>query len=123
MKSKIIIDLDNTITIDESDVTYENKKVNKEVVQKLEKFKSLGFEIVIHTARNQKTFNGNIGKITLNTVPVITQWIKKHNIPCDELIIGKPWCGERGFYVDDKSIRPDEFIKLTNEEIQKLIDN
>ena len=35
--------------------------------------------------------------------------------------LGKPWPGRGGFYVDDKSIRPDEFLKLSYEEILALI--
>ena len=34
-------------------------------------FSKKGFDIVIHTSRNMRTYNGNIGYINLNTIPVI----------------------------------------------------
>jgi len=37
-------------------------------------------------------------------------------VPFDGLRFGKPFA-ENGFYVDDRAIRPDEFLKLTEEEI------
>ncbi|MNW19162.1 hypothetical protein D3C71_2190280 [compost metagenome] len=52
---------------------------------------------------------------------MIIDWLKKHNVPHDEIYVGKPWCGHEGFYVDDKSIRPDEFAKLSYEEIKRLV--
>lgn len=39
----------------------------------------------------------------------------------DEIIIGKPWCGYDGFYVDDKAIRPSEFTSLNYEQIKELL--
>ena len=36
--------------------------------------------------------------------------------------MGKPWGGYGGFYVDDKAIRPSEFVKLTETEIKDLLD-
>jgi capsule biosynthesis phosphatase len=42
-------------------------------------------------------------------------------VPFDEVIVGKPWCGFDGFYVDDRSIRPKEFKDLSYEEVKKLL--
>jgi capsule biosynthesis phosphatase len=68
-----------------------------------------------------KTYNGDLAKINFYTLPILTKWLKKHNVPYDGIIMGKPWCGEDGFYVDDKAIRPKEFLELNEEEIKKLI--
>ena len=81
----------------------------------------MGFEIIIHTARNMNTFNGDLSKINTNTLPVIIKWLKDNEVPFDGIVVGKPWCGENGFYVDDKSIRPDEFLNLDYNEILKMI--
>ena len=81
----------------------------------------MGFEIVIHTSRNMRTHENNIGKITALTVPVILDWLSRHDVPFDELHVGKPWCGMEGFYVDDRALRPDEFIRLTIDEIRDLL--
>ncbi|WP_141347611.1 capsular biosynthesis protein, partial [Escherichia coli] len=84
--------------------------------------KELGYTITIFTARNMNTFSGNIGKINVHTMPVIIDWLNRNNIPYDEIIVGKPWCGTNGFYVDDKAIRPSEFISLSETEIAELLD-
>jgi len=117
---KIIIDLDGTLTLD-SDTSYEEKPVNHEVVEACKKYKAMGFEILISTSRNMRTYDGNIGKINVHTLPNILDWLEKHNVPYDEIHVGKPWCGFEGFYVDDKSIRPSEFAKLTYKEIKELL--
>lgn len=117
---RIIMDLDDTIcTTERGD--YKNSIPRSEIISQLHHYKSLGFEIVISTSRNMRTYNGNVGKISANTLPVIIDWLKKHNVPHDEIYVGKPWCGHEGFYVDDKSIRPDEFAKLSYEEIKRLV--
>ena len=68
-----------------------------------------------------RTYDGNIGKIAANTLPIIVDWLKKHDIPFDEIHIGKPWCGQEGFYVDDRAVRPSEFRKHSYDEIKKLL--
>ena len=58
----------------------------------------------------------------MNTLPVIIDWLDKHNVPYDEIYVGKPWCGFEGFYVDDKAIRPSEFVNLSYSEIMELLE-
>ena len=45
--------------------------------------------------------------------------LEKWEIPYDEIVYGKVWPGHKGFYVDDRTIRPDEFMKYTPEELEK----
>lgn len=111
-KKTLVVDLDDTLTIDESSIDYEEKQPNLPVIRRLRDFKGLGFKITINTARNMKSFNGNIGKINVVTLPIIINWLDKHDVPYDEIIVGKPYCGADGFYIDDKAIRPDEFARL-----------
>ena len=116
---RIVMDLDDTICSTKNG-DYANSTPNQEIIKKLENFKDLGFDIIISTSRNMRTYEGNIGKIAANTLPIIIDWLKKHNVPYDEIYVGKPWCGHEGFYVDDKAIRPDEFATLTYEQIKRL---
>ena len=67
------------------------------------------------------THDNSLGKIVAKTVPTIAEWLSLHDIPYDEIWVGKPWCGTDGFYVDDRAIRPDEFIALSYAEIMMLI--
>ncbi|WP_262388925.1 HAD hydrolase family protein, partial [Escherichia coli] len=115
-----IVDLDGTITTaDTSD--YKNVSPNIELIKQLIEYKKNGFSITICTARNMRTYDGNIGKINIHTLPLITEWLDSHEVPYDEIIVGKPWCGKEGFYIDDRAIRPSEFISLSFEEITSII--
>ncbi|MBP0444259.1 capsular biosynthesis protein [Roseomonas sp. SSH11] len=118
---RLVLDLDGTITLEDPGVPYAEKQPNLEVVEQIRRYKAQGFEIIIQSARNMRTFKGSVGKITAFTLPVIVDWLKKHDIPFDEIHVGKPWCGTDGFYVDDRAIRPDEFVKLSLDEIHALI--
>jgi capsule biosynthesis phosphatase len=62
-----------------------------------------------------------VGKINAVTLPLIIKWLDKHNIPYDEVHVGKPWCGQDGFYVDDRAVRPDEFVGKSYTEIRVLL--
>lgn len=117
---KLIMDLDNTLTIAGTG-DYQSVQPNTEVIEQLRSYQRQGFEIIIHTARNMRTHHGNLGKITKHTVPIILDWLKQHNVPFDELVVGKPWCGTEGFYVDDRAIRPSEFASMTYAEIRDLL--
>lgn len=117
---RLIIDLDETITLAAPD-GYENAVPNLPLIARLREYREAGFEIVINTSRNVRTFAGNIGKINAHTLPLILTWLERHEVPYDEIYVGKPWCGMEGFYVDDKSIRPSEFLQYSLSEIRALL--
>ncbi|MEC6815528.1 HAD hydrolase family protein [Photobacterium toruni] len=118
---KLIVDLDGTITLANTN-DYENVAPNLAVIAQLQHYHNQGFTITISTARNMRTYNGNVGQINIHTLPIITTWLKKHQVPYDEILVGKPWCGHEGFYIDDKAIRPSEFTSLSLDEINALLD-
>lgn len=118
---KLIVDLDGTVTLANTS-DYKNVLPNIELIKKLKKYKELGFTIVISTARNMRTYKGNVGEINIHTLPVIIEWLDRHNVPHDEILVGKPWCGHEGFYIDDRAVRPSEFNSLSFEEITALIE-
>jgi capsule biosynthesis phosphatase len=119
---KLIVDIDNTLctTIDSD---YKNSSPIYSVISKLQEYKDLGFTVVLFSSRNMRTYGSNIGKINIHTLPVIIEWLNRHNVPYDEVLIGKPWCGHDGFYIDDRAIRPSEFIKLSYDEIKLILSN
>lgn len=118
---RLVIDLDGTLTIDEPGVPYADKRPDLGVVAQIREYRRQGFEIVIATSRNMRTFSGSVGKINAHTLPVIIGWLQKHDIPYDEIHVGKPWCGTDGFYVDDRALRPDEFRTMSYEDIRALL--
>jgi len=119
-KGKIVIDLDGTLTIVDGSA-YGEERPNSAVVNALHEYRQMGFEIAIHTARNMRTHNSSMGKLTAKTLPIITDWLVRHNVPYDEIWVGKPWCGSDGFYVDDRAIRPSEFATLSKTQIDALL--
>jgi capsule biosynthesis phosphatase len=118
---RLVLDLDGTITIEDSSKSYSDREPNLAIVEQIRAYKELGYSIVIFSSRNMRTHQNSIGLINAHTLPVIIEWLKRHNIPFDEIHVGKPWCGTEGFYVDDRAIRPNEFLSMSLEEIQALI--
>ncbi len=118
---RLVFDLDGVLALDDPSRTYAEREPNMPLVEKLRQYKAEGFEIVICSARNMRTYEGQIGKINANTLPLIIDWLARQEIPYDEIHVGKPWCGTEGFYIDDRAIRPSEFLGLSLAEIQALI--
>ena len=123
MTKKIVIDLDETISSKADGMGYEHALPRDDVIAKMRQCRDMGFVICIFTARNMRTFEGNIGKINARTLPVIIDWLDNYDVPYDEIVVGKPWCGHEGFYVDDRAIRPNEFAKLSIQEIELILQN
>lgn len=121
MPRRLVMDLDGTLTLDEPGVPYPEKRPNLAVIARLRAYQAEGFTIVIHTARNMRTHAGDIGRINLHTLPVVLEWLRRHGVPHDEVLVGKPWCGTEGFYVDDRAIRPSEFVALDRAGIAALL--
>lgn len=118
---KLIVDMDDTISVTEHG-DYVNSKPVLETINRLKEYKAAGFQIVIHSSRQMRTYEGQVGKINVHTLPNIVRWLDAHDVPYDEIIVGKPWCGFTGFYIDDKSIRPSEFHKMSLDEINDMLD-
>lgn len=117
---RLIMDLDDTIC-ETIGGDYKNSLPDMDVIAKMHEYRKMGFTIAISTSRNMRTYSGDIGKINAITLPLIIEWLKKYDVPYDEIIVAKPWCGMEGFYVDDKAVRPSEFKSKTYEEIIQML--
>ena len=117
----LVVDLDGTLTLANT-ADYQNVLPNMPVIESLRAYKKKGFDIKISTARNMRTYEGNVGKINANTLPIIIEWLDKHRVPYDEILVGKPWCGFEGFYIDDKAVRPSEFLSMSYDDIKEMLD-
>ncbi|WP_099466984.1 HAD family hydrolase [Konateibacter massiliensis] len=116
-----VFDIDGTICpIKKKNEEYIDLVPYKEMVERLREYRDCGARIVLFTSRNMNSYNGNIGLINANTAKVMLEWLEKWDIPYDEIIYGKPWPGHRGFYVDDRAVRPDEFLKYSEEELNEI---
>lgn len=116
-----VFDIDGTLCpIKKKEEEYMDLIPYPEMVEKLREYKKGGAKITLFTSRNMNSYGGNIGLINANTAKVLLEWLDKWEIPYDEIIYGKPWPGKRGFYVDDRAVRPDEFLKYSEEELKKI---
>lgn len=116
-----IFDIDGTLCpLKGKEDKYEDLVPYKEMVNKLREYKNEGAKIVLFTSRNMNSYNGNIGLINKKTAKVLLEWLDKWEIPYDEIIYGKPWPGHKGFYVDDRTVRPNEFLEKTVEELDEI---
>jgi len=118
----VVIDLDGTLTqTKRPEQDYADLVPRRDILDRLQEYHAAGYHIIIQTARNMRTHEGNLGQINAKTVPVVLDWLARHEVPYDELHVGKPWCGDGGFYVDDKAVRPSEFRAMSPAEIAALL--
>lgn len=119
-----VVDIDGTLCpIKQKEKKYEDLIPYPAVLEKLREYRAAGARIILYTARNMNSYGGNLGLINANTAKILLKWLDQWEIPYDEIIYGKPWPGQMGFYVDDRAIRPDEFVKLSMKEMQQLCDS
>ena len=117
-----VFDVDGTLCpIKKEDERYEDLVPYPEMVEKIREYKRGGAKIVILTSRNMNSFNGNIGLINAKTAKILLAWLDKWEIPYDEIVYGKPWPGHHGFYVDDRTVRPSEFLDKSVEELDEIV--
>ena len=116
----LVMDIDGTLCpIKKPGEEYADVAPYPQMVAKLRELRSEGGAyIVLHTSRQMRTYGGNVGLINAHTAPVLLDWLRKWDIPFDEVIFGKPWAGKHGVYVDDRAVRPDEFLRHSPEELE-----
>lgn len=116
-----VFDIDGTICpIKKPDEKYEDLIPFPEIVEKMKYYHDNGATIILFTSRNMRTYHGNIGLINKYTAAILTNWLEKWKIPYDQILYGKPWAGKKGFYVDDRTIRPYEFLNCSVEQMDKI---
>ena len=116
MKSKVaktmVIDVDDTILVTKNR-DYDNSVPVLPVIEKLREARSLGWHIILFTARGMGRSNGNIESVREEVTREIESFCSRFDGPYDEIMLGKPWAA---MYVDDKGLRPDEFAKIDLQE-------
>ena len=116
-----VFDIDGTLCpIKKKEERYEDLIPFPEIIEKMKYYKKNGAKIILYTSRNMNSYKGNIGLINANTAKVLLKWLEKWNIPYDEIVYGKVWPGHRGWYIDDRAIRPREFLKYNEDELDAI---
>ena len=117
----IIVDVDGTIAEDDPDLSYNERRPVLGVIDRINRLHQRGAKIIIYTARNMRTYDGNVGLINLQTLPVLVDWLRSHGVCHDEVHIGKPWCGPNGLYVKKNAIRPSAFTGMEFNALLELL--
>lgn len=117
----IVLDVDGTLCpVRRGQERYEDLVPYADMIRLLREHHAAGTRIVLYTSRNMNSYHGSLGMINAHTAKVLLSWLEKWDIPYDEIVYGKPWPGRQGFYVDDRAVRPDEFLRHTPEELMRL---
>jgi len=101
-----VVDIDDTISF-----TYNRDFVNSEpntpVINKINELYDNGWIIILFTARGAKSCN-TLEEKERKYREVTETWLNKHGVKYHKLMFGKP---NADYYVDDKSMSIDEFVK------------
>lgn len=103
---RIIVDIDDTLCVVENR-DFINAKPIKEVIEKVNEYYDKGYEVVISTARGQNSCK-TVEEMQNKYYEVTKNWLNKNGVKYHKLEIG--YKQNADMYVDDKAIRPDEFI-------------
>jgi capsule biosynthesis phosphatase len=122
LEKYLIVDIDGTLTKEDPTVDYADKLPRLDVIAKVNELHRCGIKILLYSARNMRTYQGNIGSINVHTLPVVTSWLERYGVKYHEIYMGKPWCGTNGIYIRTKSVRPDQFLNLPLHEIERMLE-
>mgnify|MGYP001208644582 CR=1 FL=1 len=86
---KLVIDLDGTICEEKKQFSRSLAKPIKGAVDALKNLKNNGNTIILYSARTWAEYEMTV------------DWLSKHQIPYDQLILGKP---QGDYWIDDRAI-------------------
>ena len=112
----IVTDVDDTILFTENR-DYANSRPNQPVIDGLRKLKESGWKIVLMSARGMGRSEGNIELVRVEVLAEIERFVEKYDVPCHEIVLAKPFAN---YYVDDKALRPEEFVEKVDEMIKEF---
>ncbi len=119
----LVVDVDGTLCpIKTIDQDYASLPVDEAMKARLVALRAEGWRIIISSARGMRSFDGNQGEILKHVFPILRDWLERHGVPYDEIWMAKPWPGTDGFYIDDRTVRPREFLNYTLQELAVICD-
>lgn len=119
----LVVDIDGTLCpVKRCGEHYIDMKPEPKMLARLRALHTEGWHIILHTARGMRSNQGNVGRIGKEVTPDLLQWLATHDIPFDELHMAKPWPGKQGMYIDDRAVRPREFVELSFDELNAIME-
>lgn len=115
---RIAIDLDGTIcSLRKPEETYDDVTPLPGAARRIKELRQAGHCIIITTARNMGTCEGNMGRVLKNVGLSTLTWLARHGIEYDELYFGKP---NANVYIDDRAVRFASWSRLDGKRLNKL---
>lgn len=122
LRRTLVVDMDGTLTIDDPGRSYADKLPNMDVIRKVREYAEKGYEIIIHSSRRMLTHGGDEARVIADIGPATFDWLKRYEVPYQGVRFGKPYANG-AFYIDDKAVRPSEFLALSEEALLSLVEN
>lgn len=117
----LVVDVDGTLCPLKPDgVAYGDLPADPAMKARLAELAAAGWHIVIFSARGMRTHNGDATAINAHVLPPLIAWLDRHEIVYHEIRMAKPWPGHDGFYVDDRAVRPREFLNHSLAQLAEL---
>lgn len=105
---RIIVDIDETLCF-VINRDFVNAIPNQKVIDKVNEYFDNGYEVIISTARGQKSCK-TPQEMVDKYFKITSDWLNKAGVKYHKLEIG--YKQNADLYVDDKAITPDEFVKM-----------
>lgn len=119
----LVVDIDGTLCpIKGAGEDYATLPVDARMRDRLAELHAEGWRIILSSSRGMRTYDGNAGQILRHVLPTLSAWLERNNVVYDEIWMAKPWPGHDGFYVDDRTVRPREFLNHSLEELAAICD-
>lgn len=105
--NRFVVDIDDTISFT-SNRDFENSKPNQPVINKINELYKKGWEIILFTARGDKSCSSLLEK-EIKYRLITEEWLKKNSVLYSKLVFGKM---NADYYVDDKNMSIEEFLNF-----------
>lgn len=111
-KLVLVVDLDKTLCTKKlPDESYADVKPICDMIDAVNTLHKNGSEVIIESARNMLTQSNNEAKVIKNIGLTTLKWLNDNNVEYDGIKFGKPI---GSCYIDDKALRPKEFLSIYN---------
>lgn len=111
-KLVLVVDLDKTLCTKKlPDESYADVKPICDMIDAVNTLHKNGSEVIIESARNMLTQSNNEAKVIKNIGLTTLKWLNDNNVEYDGIKFGK---SIGSCYIDDKALRPKEFLSIYN---------
>jgi capsule biosynthesis phosphatase len=119
----LVVDIDGTLCpIKREGESYDDMIPEPRMLARLKALHAEGWVIILHSARGMRSNDGNPGKIARNVTPACYAGSPPMTSPSTSCTSPSPGPGRQGFYIDDRAVRPREFVELSFDALNALVE-